>query len=243
MRSNSGGFRFLLATLLLVAPKSTPAAEPVLAFGLTNVALGQAELLVDSDDGSYATISNLGSNDLDGVSIMLGQADSGLFLFPGIDDLSGFEGAPVFMDCLTYGAVNGVTNQLISHLRGYRHSNMSYSIDVDFTPVQPSRLVFEIYYGKTLLKKFTSDSAQAQISIDGEYSDSPRVNPFWRRLDGRVGMLLEVNYSVYFGSPPAIRELRFRAIGSSSVWKEPPIKSIMCRGPTCWAAVVWPGFI
>src|SRR5689334_12446983 len=99
--------RCLLSTCLLVLVCMHGRADNPqsgIAFGLTNLALGQA--LLSTDAGS-AVVSELSSNGTDGLSILLGEADSGVFISPNTVE---HPEAGDYMVGMAYGRLNGVDN-------------------------------------------------------------------------------------------------------------------------------------
>src|SRR5262245_1674914 len=73
----------ILAVLLLPAlPMRARAADSITNFGVVQMPLGQA--IVDQDGN---TIVNITTNRGDGVSIFVGEADSGIFVTPNVSGL------------------------------------------------------------------------------------------------------------------------------------------------------------
>src|ERR1041385_2692456 len=122
----------LVAGLLL--PVAASATEPIVSFGLTNLLIGRTK--VNTNDG-YLTFSNFRSNGVDGVSILCGEADAGLFFSPYI---FGYLADGNFLRAKVYGTVNGLTNQLLSSMSGGQATQGFYPVEVDFTPLGATNL-------------------------------------------------------------------------------------------------------
>src|SRR5580765_4283717 len=102
---------WMLVTGLLL-PTAASATEPMLSYGLTHVVIGSANAA--TIDG-YLTFSNFRSNGVDGVSILCGEADAGLFFNPYI---FGYLADGNYLRAKAYGTVNGVANRPISSMLG-----------------------------------------------------------------------------------------------------------------------------
>src|SRR5437867_5252849 len=99
----------LVVVSMLSAMFNSVADTPqiLIIFGLTNVTLGQATFVTTN---SIPLLTNLSSNGTDGVSILLGEADSGVFLFP--DTLDHPEDGD-YMVGKVYAKRSGVADRLI----------------------------------------------------------------------------------------------------------------------------------
>ena len=116
MTPGSLGVSCSLLVLFTFTPTLLP-ADPVLAYGVTNVAIGNAELNAWSDYGNY-TVTSLGSNGMDGVSVYLGEPDTGAFFSP----TTGYLQDGNYMVAKTYGQLNGTSNALLATIQGGRAS-------------------------------------------------------------------------------------------------------------------------
>src|SRR5687767_7435392 len=109
-------------------PGVLPAADPLIAYGITNVAIGQAQVTGDS---YYYYVANLRSNGLDGVSVYLGEPDSGVFLSPSTSYLQDGN----YMVARTYGRLHGTNNALLAVVQGGRASRQVYPMALDYSPL------------------------------------------------------------------------------------------------------------
>lgn len=171
---------------LLLGTFSTFAADTFVLHGLTNITLGQA--VYGSNEYRSRAFVNLRSNGLDGVSIHLGEADSGVFVYPSvIDDTD----AGNFMSGQLYGSVNGETNRLICSMRCHEQQDGYHPVQIDFSPLGLTVFTYQAFYEGELVAQ--SPPKPGYLVAYGNYFNPlyPRVNPFWRMRDGSVGALIE----------------------------------------------------
>ncbi len=173
------------AALSLIA-LTAPGAQTFVAFGLTNATLGNA--IYGLNPYRTPAILNLGSNGTDGVSIHLGEADSGVFVYPSTDS---DPRTGSFMAGKLYGSVNGETNRLICSMRAHEEHDGFHPVQIDFTPLGPAHLTFQLFRGRQLVGQ--TGPQEGAMVVYGNYFNPyyPRVNPFWRMQDGSVGALIE----------------------------------------------------
>jgi hypothetical protein len=175
-----------------------PVGQHAVYFGLTNVAIGQAVLNAGSSgtgsgSGSHegpVTVSELWVDGLDGVSVLTGEADSGVFLYPDAP-IWGNYSDEWFMLGRAYGRVNGTDRSAISSLRVTKPDYETYPVEIDFTPLAPQSLTFQIFSNRALVVETTIEGAGGEITIYSSTYLGPRGNPFWRMPDGSVGALIE----------------------------------------------------
>src|SRR5438046_1579769 len=86
--------------LLTTARADSP--QSLVAFGLTNLTLGQA---VFSSEATAPVVTNLSSNGVDGVSVLLGEADAGAFLYV---DTAAYPEDGDYLIAKAYGKVSGL---------------------------------------------------------------------------------------------------------------------------------------
>jgi hypothetical protein len=180
----------------------------IIAFGLTNVPLGQAELdggsggtgtgSGGSGSSGAVTVSELGIEGLDGVSVLTGEADSGLFLYPYADIWGNFSD-DWFMLGKAYGRVGGTANALVSSMRVTKPHYETYPVAIDFTPLRPRSLTFQVFSNGTLVAEATTEGGTGGITVSADTYESPRGNPFWRMADGSIGAIIEFTTPL-FGS-------------------------------------------
>lgn len=193
----------------------------IIAFGLTNVPIGQANLNGEGGSGSGSgshegpvTVSELGVDGLDGVSVYTGEADSGVFMYPDAPIWGDFSD-DWFMLGRAYGRLNGTPNSLVSSLRVTKPHYETYPVDIDFTPLRPSSLTFQVFSNRTLVAETTTDGAAGRVTIFSDTYLGPRGNPFWRMADGSVGALIEFTSPV-FGDGEYHRNWIWLPIGGAS---------------------------
>jgi hypothetical protein len=154
-----------------------PTNGPLAAFGLTNVPLGQSTLEV-VDDG-VLFVHDAGDG---GVSVLLGEADSGVFLYP----LTGYVYEGDWMTATAYGRFGG-SNQVVSRVAGTHSGNSSGTVTVDFTAQGATRL--SAFIGSTFLGQITNSIAYIEVLGNGQ---GCRANPWWRLPDGSFGAMVEL---------------------------------------------------
>src|SRR5688572_23642364 len=128
-----------IAVAALTLPQISLPADPIVVFGLTNVALGEATLIGN-------VVTNLSANGLDGVSILLGEADAGVFAYP---DTMGNPTGGDYMLGKAYGKLNGVPDQLLCSVRGHKVMQPTgfgtYPLTVDFSPLGVTNFLAQVF--------------------------------------------------------------------------------------------------
>ena len=168
-----------LALCLPIAACAEPTNGPLVALGLTNTPIGNATLEII--EGGVLFVGNTEGGS--GVSVQLGEADSGVFLYPLTGDL--YEGD--LMEGKAYGRVNGVADQFISSVLGIHSVSGSVTVTVDFSALGASRL--SVFAGTTLLGHISNATAAVWVQGNGY---GCRANPWWRLPDGSFGALIEL---------------------------------------------------
>ena len=160
-------------------------------FGLTNVPIGEAILNggKDSWEGGV-TVSELGVDGLDGVSVLTGEADSGVFLYPDAPIWGDYNDL-WFMFGKAYGRLNGIPNSFVSSLRVTKPGYETYPVAIDLTGLAPRSLTFQVFSNRTLVAETTTDGATGEIIVYSNTYLGPRGNPFWLMPDGSVGAIIE----------------------------------------------------
>ena len=180
--------------LVSLQPALATAADEVLIYGLTNRAINGASLSIDEDRAALDVIglSNLGYN---GLSVRLGEAESGLFFSP-------FTRASIqdddFMIGHAYGLVGGLQRR-ISSVFCRRNGFATYPVTIDLTPLGSVRKTVQVFVGDTLIGEESYTSGEITVYSPDGSNVGPRVNPFWRMPDGSIGVLME------FTTVPPIR--------------------------------------
>ena len=196
-------------------------AQSLVVHGLTYETIGNTNY---SADAYSFTVYNLSSNGTDGVSIHLGEADFGVFVYPTTD---ADPAAGNFMSGDVYGKVNGETNRLICRMRAHEEGDGYHPVEIDFSPMGATSFTY-IAYERGLLVG-TSTGQVGSLVVAGDYFNPlpPRVNPFWRLPDGSIGAIIEFidlkSYTPYanIGVPGIaagrIEQLFIRAEGVTNV--------------------------
>ena len=177
-------------------------ADAVLIFGLTNAPIGRATLSSDasgSEESGSLKISNFGREGQDGVTVRLGEADSGLFIYPDAP-IWGVYSDAWFAEEKAFGRINGDTHSLIATIRGTKPDYEIYPVTVDLSPLQPSSLTFLIFSNRALIAQATIPGARGDVVIQSSDYLGPRVNPFWRMPDGSIGAIIEFSAPLPEGS-------------------------------------------
>jgi hypothetical protein len=187
------------ASVLTLAP-TVFASEPIVVFGLTNVPLGQAILFHNS-------VVNLSSNGLDGVSILTGEADAGVFAYPSTAE-NPMDGD--YMLGKAFGKLNGVPDQLLCTVRGRKVAQSSgygvYPLTLDFSALGVTNFLAQVFtrMGRLVAEREIGLSEPIIRSDYNGYAIT-RINPFWRAPDGAIGVVLDFPGATgfEFGGDPA----------------------------------------
>jgi hypothetical protein len=127
---------------------------------------------------------------MDGVSMRLGEADSGLFFYPHASVQDNYS-ENWFLLGKAYGTINGASNVLISSMRATKPYYETYPVEVDFSQLGATSLTFQAYLGKTLIAENTQVGAIGTVTIYSASYLGPRGNPFWRAADGSIGAVID----------------------------------------------------
>jgi hypothetical protein len=162
-----------------------------IAFGLLHTSLSSGVLQFNNDCSSNLEVQSPESGEPYGVSVFLGEADSGLFIYP-YASIWGEYSSRWFMSAQAYGRMDGAgRDALIATVRGRKPSYETYPVDVDLSPLQPQSLTFHVFSNTTLIAEATIPGALGTVTIYSSTSIGPRANPFWRWSDGNVGAIIE----------------------------------------------------
>lgn len=180
-----------VSLLALLFVSFTVRAE-VIGHGLTNTALGNAVLY---PQGYGYSVDNLGSNGLDGVSVLLGEPEGGVFLEPYVPGLSDGH----FMYANAYGRLNQTNDTLLASIWGGRASDVVYPLNLDFSALAPESLTYQIFSGTNLQREFSRGQPMVVVQLYNYYH--PVVNPLQRRPDGTLGASIALNGYAAFVFP------------------------------------------
>ena len=187
------GWAATAAAFFIPFSHAATAADETVVFGLTNQAIHGASLLYDPafHNLRVQSLSTLGYK---GLSVRLGQAESGLFFSPSTDSRPVEDGH--FMIGHAYGRVGGIERR-ISSVYCERAGWATYPVTVDFLPLGTWSKTVQLFVDHVFVGEETYTNGTVTISTSNSDSIAPRVNPFWRMPDGSVGVLLE-----FAGNPP-----------------------------------------
>jgi hypothetical protein len=196
--------------LLLACAVGVRAAENFTVFGLKHTLLTNTVLSTNLssplrvENASRVACPDGMCDPLDGfgVTVHLGEAQSGLFAYP--DDAGALQEVDISfsgyrLQGLAYGSVEGVTNRRISSLSATRVDWGVYTMTVDFAPLGATSYTYEVYCdGVRTLFSTNQGPCSGLSTYDLTVSVPPRANPFWRLSDG-VGAVIELpNASRFF---------------------------------------------
>ena len=195
MKTMIQSFAGSLAVLLLL-PKLGWTAEPSVIFGLRHTPVGGA--VISTNDGNLRVTPSgeeviatgeLGAGEF-GVSIDLGQADSGLFGY--LDTYSSFQNDANFMVGRVYGRLNGLADQFICSLRATTIGwGGSYEVEANFSPLGSASLCYEVFNGTRRVALVSGTSRSFFIDTYSEFG--PWANPFCRLPDGGVAAIIQLS--------------------------------------------------
>jgi hypothetical protein len=167
-----------------------PPPQDVVVFGLTNRALGGATIEAAGEDSSHLYVNGTDPSGNDGASIRLGQADSGVFIYP-YASISGSYDDRWYMRGSAFGRVNGVDDMPVSRMRARKPYYEVYPVEVDLSPLNPASVTWQVWSSNTLVLETNVPEAIAEFTVYSASTLGPRANPFWRMPDGSVGALIE----------------------------------------------------
>jgi hypothetical protein len=225
----------VLVALLALLTLPGRATDSITNFGLLHTSLGQATL---SSDGN--TFVHVTTNSGDGVSIFVGESDSGVLISPNVSWVEVRD----FLHADVYGQLNGMTNQRLASARGrYRGWDSDeegveyedegwvwqpgwgeYVAGVDLSPLGGSSLTVIAFAGERVVGVVSNASRTFGVA-NGQWGwGNPlrRAAPFWRMPDGSVGALFDFWWPTAFGP--------FGAIGNRYF--------VRCENPTNTAGFV-----
>ena len=173
---------------------SQPTNTPLVALGFTNTPIGEATWLEVIENGVLFVHDTA---DGAGVSVHLGEADSGVFLFP----LTGYLYQGDTMEGKAFGSLNGATNQFISSVKGEHTGMSSVDVTVDFSALGATRL--NVFAGGILFGQITNPVAVINVIGPGY---GCRANPWWRMPDGSFGALIELDGTGSWNTSPPLNQ-------------------------------------
>jgi len=161
-------------------------------FGLPHRRIEPAELMFRPDWFAGLLVYAY-TEDSYGVSIALGEADSGLFIYP--DGNQSNYGEEWFFDVTAYGRHSGANNDdIVSSIRVRKPYYESYPVSVNLDPMDPESVTVQIFSNRIVVAERTFSGSSANFHISGYASLDPRGNPYWRMPDGSVGAIVEFTH-------------------------------------------------
>ena len=162
---------------------------PILAFGLTNVPVREAFAFLDDN---VLIVNDLGYEGRDGISMRLGEADSGVFFYPDAPVQYGYND-DWFMLAKAYGSLNGVTNQPLATMRGTKPYYETYPVTVDFSALGVDSVTYQVFSGTDLVEQASETGPIGKITINSSSYLGPRANPLWQAPDGSIGAVIDLD--------------------------------------------------
>jgi len=211
-------------SLVVLALLTLPSwADSITNFGLHHTSLGQA--VVHADGSTYVDVT---TNRGDGVSIFVGESDSGIFITPAVDWVEQRD----FLHGDVYGQLNGMTNQRLASARGiyqgwdddddddgeyeeegwvWQYTWGQYAAGVDLSPLGGSSLTLIAFAGEQVVGVVSNVSSTFGVANNQWGWGNPlrRAAPFWRMPDGGVGALFEFWWPTAFGPFNAVGDRYF----------------------------------
>lgn len=176
---------------LLESAQDADCPPSFVAFGLVHLPMKDTLF----DDMMFRS----GTNVVFGTSILLGEADSGIFINPEATEWGNAD-PQWFMEGKAYGQLANGSNALVASVRGSKPGVETYPVDVDFTPLGATGLTFQFFLEGRLVKEDITTGSVGSVTIRTANDLGPSVNPFWRTRDGSVGTLIEfAGYAHYDG--------------------------------------------
>lgn len=198
------GLAWLGALLLL--PGTVFATNSVVAFGLTFTAKEGASVSLDENNFPVVQAVETPSPQPEpwfGASVLLGEADTGVFINPGTD----FESESFVMRGEAYGSLNGVAGQTLVTMRGSRSGYAYYSVEADLSALGPQSWTYILLDGNRQITETTVDEPDlVTADFSNTWTATPRVNPFWRMPCGSIGALVEFDGNAYVRLPGWIED-------------------------------------
>jgi hypothetical protein len=131
-----------------------------------------------------------GTNGIYGTSVLLGEAESGIFIDPDAGGWGSYD--PLwYLKGEVYGRLVGGSNSLIGTVRATKPYLETYPVEVDFTPLNPTGVTVQFFADGELLGEETNAGPIGSFTVSTATYLAPRVNPFIRMPDGSVGALFE----------------------------------------------------
>src|SRR6185436_7241317 len=148
-------------------------------------------------------VTNLGPEGSDGVSILLGEADSGVFAYPDANhDPQGGE----YMIGKAYGKLNGVADQFLCSVRGHTVMQDSgfgvYPLTLDFSALGVTNFLAQVFSKNGALVWQREIGSRAPVlRTDFNGYRIQRANPFWRTPQGGIAAVVDFEWRTGFELP------------------------------------------
>jgi hypothetical protein len=184
---------FLLSLCLPIDRAAEPTNGPLVALGVTNIPIGSAALEIIEGGVLFVHNTEGGS----GVSVQLGEADSGIFLYP----LTGYLYEGDTMEAKAYGRVNGTNEQFVSSVRGVHNGDSSGTVRIDLSALGASRV--SVFVNNVFWAQINNPIVDLVVRGDG---NGCRANPWWVLPNGRFGALIEMAYGAEISVPAALND-------------------------------------
>jgi hypothetical protein len=165
--------------------------EPIIIFGLEHIPIDGGLLSYDIE---YVSVAPPVPQSMDpyGVSVLLGEADSGIFFGVGAP-VEGVSDPDWYLETRAYGTFKGGPDGLISIARGMKPGDYQFPVQVDLSPLNPVSVTIQYICNDVVQDELTIPGPIGHFGVNSYYYLAPRFNPFWRMPDGSVGALLELD--------------------------------------------------
>jgi hypothetical protein len=193
---------------LLAAAHAAECPRSFVRFGMVH--LPMKDTLVTGGDEAVDFLPGIPA--VYGASVLLGEADSGIFIDP---DSSGWGYAHPdwFLEGKVYGRFGNGSNGLVARVRATKPDIEVYPIEIDFTPLGPTNLTIQYFSDDKLLSADSTAGAVGSLTIGTAAYLGPRVNPFWRMPDQSIGVLIEFTQGRLGGEDDSYNRIFIRADG------------------------------
>jgi hypothetical protein len=181
----------IAALIAAFLPAKCGAADEIIAFGLTNRSINFAEISLPTEYEELH-VRNLAELGYNGLSVRLGQAQSGLFFSPHTQARLENDN---FMAGHAYGRSLNIERRLVS-VYCQRTDWATFPVTVDFLPLGTTSKTVQVFVDHILVGEETYTDGAITISSSSSDNLNPRVNPFWRMPDGSIGVLIEFIQSI-----------------------------------------------
>ena len=165
--------------------------DSILLFGLEHIPIEGGTLSYELDYPYVTVLPPAPQTNPYGVSVLLGEADSGIFFGVGAP-VEGISDPAWYLETRAYGTFKSGPDGLVSTARGTKPGEYNYPVEVDLSPLNPASVTVQYICNDIVQSEETMPGPIGAFAVNSYYYLAPRFNPFWRMPDGSVGALLEL---------------------------------------------------